>query len=182
MCATKILYKHNQTVLKTLISVAIALCATNLFLLWCVPFGSAWIEILVGLTTAIALIPVLHFAEIKSRQGKRITFGNILVIPFFVLPVFLFAGRVETSVAMSQAFDGPIISKYSSTNHGIPSIVVMSHQQPVVLEGVNQSVWQTANIGDHIVKLSGTTYCTIQGNKMKFVPHLAFFDMATRDK
>jgi hypothetical protein len=155
------------------------------------PFLGWASEVPLFLATAVALVPSIVMFQLLApdtpgTRGDKIGVrpsgsarseppwrGSLLIV-LFILPIAMvvmpWTGRIAVARMRAWACDGPILSKYHSSNHRVPTVEVGSAAGPVKLEGVDARLWDGARVGDRLVKRKSSATGTLNGQRVRVVP------------
>jgi len=150
---------------------AVVAVALYVVLVLALPFWGLYGEIVIGTAAVAALVPTMLLCRADDGGwGNAPQWFAFLFLPMIVGVQMPWSCRVWYAECVAWECDGTIVSKYRSHNHLLPTLVVQTAGEAVTLEGVEESLWQQAGIGDHLVKSKGSAFGSLQGRAIRIVP------------
>jgi hypothetical protein len=131
-------------------------------------------EFLLGLVGAGAItlvITCIALFDRPRRDGWRVAY--ILFGPLVVMIMFPWTSRLNNARMVAWSCDGKIVAKYRSNNHQAPTLAVSGPNGETKLEGVDQPLWDNANVGDRFAKPRGSVFGHLRGATTRVVRSLA---------
>jgi hypothetical protein len=105
----------------------------------------------------------------KPRPVIAVTLMWVMLL-LAVSVMMPFIERERFAWDLRWSFEGTIIDKYHSPNHGVPTLIVQSPRGVrTEVQGVRLSFWEQAKMGDHVEKQSGRTDGLLNDRRVEIV-------------
>lgn len=159
-----------------LIVSAVIFAVVGCLLLLGMPFAGLLTEAPLALAASVALVPTMLIVLASFRSAGKAIWSHMM-LPFLLLLLLVmvmmpWTVRVHYARRVAWVCDGTIISKYRSSNHNAPALEIQTPSGPVILDGVDESMWTDATVGDHLIKSRGTINGELNGRTVRVVPRV----------